>query len=51
MRSKASRLLNALISEKQKWSIFEAVAINKLKNVEGDSLMGAGMVCFLAPFT
>jgi hypothetical protein len=50
MRSKASRLLNALISEKQKWSVFEAVAIEKLRNIEGDSLIAAAVVCFLAPF-
>jgi len=50
MRSKASRLLNALIAEKQKWSVFEAVAIEKLRNIEGDSLIAAAFVCFLAPF-
>ena len=42
--------MNALISEKQKWVVFESVAITKLRNNEGDSLIGAGMVCFLAPF-
>jgi len=51
MKSKAARLLNALGGEKQKWRVCQNVADKKLKNLEGDSLIAAAMVCYLAPFT
>ena len=50
MKSKAARLLNELAGEKQKWKVCEEVANENLRNLEGDSLMAAAMVCFLAPF-
>jgi hypothetical protein len=51
MKSKAARLLNELAGEKQKWKVCEEVANENLRNLEGDSLMAAAMVCFLAPFS
>ena len=50
MKTKAARLLNELSGEKQKWRVCEEVAKENLKHLEGDSLLAAGMVCFLAPF-
>ena len=50
MKTKAAKLLNELSGEKQKWRVCEEVAKENLKHLEGDSLLAAGMVCFLAPF-
>jgi hypothetical protein len=50
MKSKAARLLNELGGEKQKWQVCKTVAENNLANLEGDSLLAAAMVCYLAPF-
>ena len=51
LKSKSARLLNELAGEKQKWLVCEQVAAANILNMEGDSLISAAMVCFLAPFT
>lgn len=51
LKSKSARLLNELAGEKQKWMVCEDVATQNIANLEGDSLISAAMVCFLAPFT
>ena len=51
LKSKSARLLNELAGEKTKWVVCEHVAGQNLDNMEGDSLISAAMVCFLAPFT
>ena len=50
MKSKAARLLNAIGGEKQKWLISRNLTQRKIEACEGDSLLGAAMVCYLAPF-
>ena len=50
LKSKAARLLNELGGEKQKWRVCKEVAENNLVNLEGDSLIAASMVTYLAPF-
>lgn len=50
MKSKAARLLNALGGEKQKWNISKNLTLKKLEALEGDSLLAAAMVSYLAPF-
>ena len=50
-RCRAARLLNELNGEMQKWRVSEAVARENINNLEGDCLMAASMVCYLAPFT
>ena len=50
-RSRAARLLNELTGEMQKWRVSEQLARENLTSLEGDCLMAAGMVCYLAPFT
>ena len=51
MKSKAARLLNELAGEKQKWQVCEDVANEQLLNIEGDCLLAAAMINYLAPFT
>ena len=51
MKSKAARLLNELAGEKQKWQVCEDVANEQLLNIEGDCLLAAAMVNYLAPLT
>jgi len=51
LKSKSARLLNELAGEKQKWMVCEEVASQNIKNLEGDNLISAAMVCFLAPFS
>ena len=51
LKSKAARLLNELASEKQKWITCEHLSGVNIENMEGDTLINAAMVCFLAPFT
>ena len=50
-RSKAAKLLNELTGEMQKWRVSEQVARSNIRNLEGDCLMAAAMVCYLAPYT
>lgn len=50
-RSRAARLLNELNGEMQKWRVSEAISCENLRNLEGDCLMAASMVCYLSPFT
>ena len=50
-RSRAARLLNELTGEMQKWRVGEQVTVENMRNLEGDCLMAAAMVCYLAPFT
>ena len=51
LKSKSARLLNELAAERQKWMVCEEVASANIKNLEGDSLICAAMVAFLAPYT
>lgn len=51
LKSKSARLLNELGGEKQKWLVCEEVATHDIDNLEGDTLISAAMVCYLAPFT
>jgi len=50
-RSSAARLLNELNGEMQKWRVSEIVSRDNLRNLEGDCLLAAAMVTYLAPFT
>ena len=50
-RSRAAKLLNELNGERQKWQVNKNVTIGAIRNLEGDCLMAAFMVCYLAPFT
>ena len=51
MRSKASKLLDALGGEKQKWRVANRVIDTRFETLEGDCLVGAGVMIYLAQFT
>ena len=48
---RAARLLTELTGEMQKWRVSEQVCRENINDLEGDCLLAASMVCYLAPFT
>ena len=50
MKSRAARLIDALGNEKFKWQTCKALAEKKQKNLEGDCIIAAAIVIYLAPF-
>jgi hypothetical protein len=50
MKSRAARLIDALGNEKFKWLTCKQLALKKLKHLEGDCILAAGIVIYLAPF-
>ena len=44
-------MLNELNGEMQKWRVSGEVCKENLRNLEGDCLIAASMICYLAPFT
>ena len=50
MKSRCSRLIDALGKEKRKWEVCMHVAETKQRALEGDCIIAAAMIVYLAPF-
>ena len=50
MKSRCSRLIDALGKERRKWEVCMHVAEKKQRNLEGDCIIAAAMIVYLAPF-
>ena len=50
MKSRCSRLIDALGKEKRKWEVCMHLSESKIKSLEGDCLIAAAMIIYLAPF-
>ena len=50
MKSRCSRLIDALGKEKRKWEVCMHLAEKKIKSLEGDCLLASAIVLYLAPF-
>jgi hypothetical protein len=51
MKERAGTLLDALAGEKQKWRVASRVVNTKFESLEGDCLLGAALMIYLAQFT
>jgi hypothetical protein len=49
-KSRAARLIDALGSEKHKWTTCKILGQHRVKNLEGDCLIVAAIVIYLAPY-
>ena len=50
-KSRAVKLLDSLISEKQKWNILNKVTSQMILSLEGDALLAAGTLIYLGQMT